>query len=209
MWKTKIKLKHDCLFESNCAKAKVDCSAISFNSFRKGNFNYVYHFGTVFGNHYLKFFELIKKDKRTDYLEVEGRTFLVVEKRKIKNVPGMFISGEIIYIKPVYINKEGYETWELAAIKKQTLLDFIKPFKDIEVFNIGQTSLKDIYFPRLSPDLTQHQRGALELAIKNKYYQFPKKTDLNKLSKASGLSKSGFREHLKRAEMKVLDGLFH
>ena len=45
------------------------------------------------------------------------------------------------------INKEGYETWELAAIKKQTLLDFIKPFKDIEVFNIGQTSLKDIYFP--------------------------------------------------------------
>ena len=67
--------------------------------------------------------------------------------------------------------------------------------------------LRDIYFPRLSPDLTQHQRDALELAIRRGYYQFPKKTDLINLAKLAGLSKSAFREHLKRAEMKVLGGI--
>jgi len=59
----------------------------------------------------------------------------------------------------------------------------------------------------LSPDLTQHQRDSLELAIEEGYYQFPKKTDLNKLAKIAKLSKSAFSEHLKRAEMKVLGEL--
>lgn len=204
MWKTKIKLKHKCLFGDNCEKSKVDCIAISFNAFKKGKFYYVYHFGTVFGNNSKKFLNLLKRDKRTDYIEIEGKTFFIRERRKEKEVPGMFITSEIVYIKPVHINSEGYEIWELAAIKKQTLMNFVKHFHNAEILEISQTKLKDIYFPRLSPDLTQHQRDAFELAIKQGYYQFPKKTNLNKLAKIANLSKSAFREHLKRAEMKVL-----
>jgi predicted DNA binding protein len=209
MWKTKVKLKHDCLFGNNCQDAQVSCSAISFNYFKKGSFNYVYHFGTVFGENYKKFFRLLRKDSRIDYIEIEGKTFLIVEKRKEKNVPGMFITQEIIYTRPVLIDTGGYETWELAAINKKTIMDFINRFKDIEVFYINQTTLKDVYFPRLSPNLTDHQRAALELAIEFGFYEFPKKTDLDKLARKSKLSKSGFREHLKRAESKVLGKLFH
>lgn len=207
MWKTKIRLKHKCLFGDNCEKSKVTCINISFNAFKKGSLYYVYHFGTVFGDNFKEFFSLLKKDKRVDYIEIEGKTFIVVEKRPEKEIPGMYVTPEIIYIKPVYVNNDGYEIWELAAIKKQSLLNFIKHFKQIEILNIGQTKLKDIYFPRLSPNLTQHQRDALELSIKEGYYQFPKKTDLNKLAAIARLSKSAFREHLKRAEMKVLGEL--
>ena len=173
MWKTKIKLKHKCLF----------------------------------GDNYKEFLNLLKKDKRADYIEIEGRTFVVVEKRTEKEVPGMYMNPELIYIKPVYVDKGGYETWELAAIKKETLMNFVKHFENAQILNIQQTKLKDIYFPRLSPDLTQHQRDALELAIKEGYYHFPKKTDLNKLAAISKLCKSAYREHLKRAEMKILGEL--
>jgi len=204
MWKTKIRLKHNCLFGDNCEKAKVTCINISFNAFKKGNHYYVHHFGTVFGDNYKEFLNLIKKDKRTNYIEIDGRTFIVVEKRPHMEIPGMYVNYEIIYIKPVHVDKNGYETWELASIKKEKLMKFINHFENVEILNIEKTKLKDIYFPRLSPDLTQHQRDALNLAIEEGYYQFPKKTDLNKLSKIAKLSKSTFREHLKRAEMKVL-----
>ena len=50
-------------------------------------------------------------------------------------------------------------------------------------------------------------KKAIELAMKEGYYQFPKKTDLNKLARLARLSKSTFREHLKREEMKVLGEL--
>ncbi len=207
MWKLKTRLKHRCLFGDNCEKAKVICINISFNAFKKGNLFYVYHFGTVFGDNYKEFLDLIKNDKRADYFEADDKTFFVVEKRSEKEIPGMYVTPELIYVKPVYVNEDGYETWELAAIKKETLMEFVKHFEKAEILNIEQTKLKDIYFPRLSPDLTQHQRDALELAMEEGYYQFPKKTDLNRLAKIAKLSKSAFREHLKRAEMKVLGGM--
>ncbi|HZX45493.1 MAG TPA: helix-turn-helix domain-containing protein [Candidatus Nanoarchaeia archaeon] len=207
MWRTKVRLKHSCLFGDNCKEAKVTCLNMSFNTFKKGDSYFVFHMGTVFGDNYTKFLALLKKDRRVDYIESDGRTFVVLEKRPEKEIPGMVINNEVIYVKPVKVDEDGYETWELAAIEKEKLMDFINHFKDSEILNIEQTKLKDIYFPRLSPNFSQHQRDALELAIEEGYYQFPKKTDLNKLSKIARLSKSTFREHLKRAEMKVLGEL--
>jgi predicted DNA binding protein len=204
MWRTKVRFKHRCLFGDNCEKAGVVCINVSFNSYRKGRYYFVYHFGTVYGDNYKEFLNLLKNDKRVDYIEMDSRTFIAVEKRAFREVPGMYVTPELIYIKPVYVDERGYETWELAAIKKETLMGFINRFKDVELFRLERTKLRDVYFPRLSPDLTQHQRDALELAVKEGYYQFPKNTDLNKLARKVKLSKSAFREHLKRAEMKVL-----
>jgi predicted DNA binding protein len=207
MWKTKIRLKHDCLFGENCSKAGVVCINVSFNPFKKGGFYYIYHFGTVFGENFDGFLKLLKKDKRVNRMEAEGRTFVVVEKRRKKDIPGMYVTPELIYIKPVYVNKDGYETWELASLDESVILDFIRHFPKCEVVYIKRTALKDIYFPRLSPDLTRPQRDALQLATKEGYYTFPHKVHLDKLAEKSGLSKSAFREHLRRAEMKVLGDL--
>jgi len=207
MWKIKIRLKHKCLFGENCCKAGVTCVNVSFNTFRKDYYYRTYHFGTVFGNNAKKFFSLLQKDKRVEYIEVEGNTFFVVEKRGKKEIPGAYVTPEIIYIKAVFVGSDGWETWEVAAIKQQTLMEFIRHFEKCEIVYMEKTKLKDIYFPRLGPDLTQPQRDALELAVKEGYYKFPKKTDLNKLAKKAGLSKSAYREHLRRAEMKVLGDL--
>jgi len=61
---------------------------ISFNAFKKDKLYYVYHFGTVFGDNFSEFLDSLRNDKRVDYIEVDGRTFFVVEKRTAKEIPG-------------------------------------------------------------------------------------------------------------------------
>ena len=41
-------------------------------------------------------------------------------------------------------------------------MNFINAYKQAEILSIKKTKLKDIYFPRLSPDLSPKQRYALE-----------------------------------------------
>lgn len=205
MWKAKLKIKHDCLFGNACEKTQTKCMSIPFNSFKEGKYHIIYHFGTVIGENFEKFFKIIKYDKRTTYFERDGNTFFLVEKRDKKNTPGSYNNPQLITIKPVFMDIDGSETWEIAAIKKDTITSFIDHFKNKKIYFINKSKLKDIYFPRLSPNLTQLQRNAFELAKEEGFYEFPKKTNLDKLAAILKISKPTFREHLKKAEKKIID----
>ena len=54
------------------------------------------------------------------------------------------------------------------------------------------------------PNLSTQQKKALELAIKNKYYGYPRKITLKKLSKLMNISESTYQFHLAKAEEKIL-----
>ena len=57
------------------------------------------------------------------------------------------------------------------------------------------------------PFLTKGQKRAIELATQRGYYNFPRKTELKHLAKEAGISLSTFREHLRKAEKKVMPDL--
>ncbi len=206
MWITKLKIKHDCIFGNRCEKFGVSVSIISFNPYIRNNDMFIEHFGTLYGSQKQinKYLSDLKKSKKVIHLEKERNTFFVLEKRRRKETPGSYYRQELIYVKPVAVDSKGMEIWELASIKKSSLMDFINSYKQAEMLFIRKTKLKDIYFPRLSPDLTNQQRNALELAKKEGYYEFPKKITLERLGKISGLSFSAYREHLKKAEKKII-----
>lgn len=204
MWKAKLRIRHDCIFDDRCEKFQVECSVMSFNQFKKGKYYYTYHFGTVVGDNPKEFLEDIKKDKRVDKIEIERSTFFILEKRTERKTPGMLFSPELIYIKPPLVDKTGWETWEVAALDRKMLVNFSDKVKNCKMVSIEKTHLSDIYFPRLSPDLTQPQRKALILAMKEGYYNFPKKIDLEGLAKLAKVSRATFREHLRKAEKKML-----
>lgn len=204
MWKAKLRIRHDCIFDDRCEKYQIEVSVTSFNPFKKGGYYYTYHFGTAIGDKVKQFLKDIQKDKRIDYIETESNTFFIVEKRAQKETPGIFYTPELIYIKPAFVDKTGYETWELASLKKETILDFAKKIKECRIISVQKTKLEDIYFPRLSPNLAPQQRKALQLAMKEGYYNFPRKIDLEGLAKFSKVSRATFREHLRRAEKKIL-----
>ena len=52
------------------------------------------------------------------------------------------------------------------------------------------------------------QKQAIELAIKNGYYNVPRKTSVEKLAKLSKLSFSTFQVHLRKAEEKLIPYFF-
>ncbi|MDD5254007.1 MAG: helix-turn-helix domain-containing protein [Candidatus Nanoarchaeia archaeon] len=209
MWTTKIKLKHDCIIGTRCKKFGVIDAGISFNIFQEKGVTYSPQIHTVYGepaaiNNFIKD---IKKDKRIENFEIAGDSFFCLEVRK-EHVPSTFKTDKLIFVKPVFVDREGYETWEVASWNKFNLTEFIKnlkkDFEDVKVLNIQQTKLTDVYYPHLMPDLTPSQKRAIGLAIENGYYDFPKKTNMKKLARIVGVSAPTFCEHLSKAEKKII-----
>lgn len=214
MWTTKIKIKHDCVIGNRCKKFNVTITGISFSIYQEKGITYSPQIHTVHGDDksIKKFLNDIKEDKRIKNLEIEGNSFFCVEVRKEK-VPSTFKTEKIIFVKPVFVDKDGYETWEVASWKRQILSDFInnltKEIKNVKVLKIAKTKLTDVYYPRLMPKLSPNQKRAIELAFEHGFYNFPKKIDMEKLAKIMKISTPTFCEHLKKAEKKLMPDIIN
>ena len=57
-------------------------------------------------------------------------------------------------------------------------------------------------------ELTEKQKQAIHEAIINGYYNYPRKIDLEKLSKIMKVSRVTFQEHLRKAESKLIPQIF-
>lgn len=102
---------------------------------------------------------------------------------------------------------DGFEYWCLAAWNRAILIkafDASKHFGSSELLEIKETKIDKIFFPHITPNLTEKQLQAMKLAIKNGYYKFPKQTNLEQLAKQIGISKETFFEHLAKAESKII-----
>jgi len=212
MWITRIKVKHDCVIGNRCKKFGVTTTGMPFNVFVEKGVTHSPQVQTLHGNEndIKEFIKDLKKDKRIINLEVEGNTIFFIEVRKEK-IPATFHHIKLIFVKPVFVDKQGYEYWEVASWKKSILTDFIanleKEIGKVEVLKIKKTKLTDIYFAHLLPKLTSNQKRAIELAFEKGYYSWPKRTDLGELAKIMKVSIPTFREHLKRAEEKLMPDL--
>lgn len=212
MWITKLKIKHDCVIGNRCEKFKVTTLGTPFNVFQEKEITYAPQVQTLHGKeeNIKAFIKDIKNDNRIKNLEIEGNTIFFVEVRKDK-IPSTFYHQRLIHVKPVFVDAEGYEYWEIASWNKKFLTEFIikieKEVGALKILKIEQTKLSEIYFPRIMPNLTHHQKQAIELALEKGFYEWPKKTNLIKLAKLMSVSVPTFREHLKRAEEKILPNL--
>ncbi|MBA7607984.1 hypothetical protein ES703_15156 [subsurface metagenome] len=82
-----------------------------------------------------------------------------------------------------------------------------QPYEHLEILQFKNIKLDNIYFPAIAPSLTERQKEVFELAIKEGYYDIPKRTNLIKLAKAMNICVATFQEHLKRAEAKIIPKL--
>ena len=217
MWTTRLKIKHDCVIGNRCKKFGVTTTGTPFSVYIKGNTTYSPQLHTIDGvsEKVKEFLKDLKKDKKVSKLEIEGNTIFFIEVEKKKKITSSVyarLGPKIIFIKPVFVDKQGFEYWEVASWDRTIITDFISGItkevtKDVEVMKIEQTKLNDIYFSRLMPNLTELQKKAISLAFENGYYKWPKETDFQKLSKLMKVSVPTFREHLKKAEEKLMPEL--
>lgn len=208
MWIARIKLKHDCIIGNRCEKFRVILQSYDLNEEKKSGKVLTLSLHQIVGdkNSINKFVKDLKKDKRTKFLEVNENTLFLVESSK--NKPVSQFTKRMFFVKPVVIDMNGYENWEIASYKKEELNRFIEKVgplcEEFELLSIKETKLNKIYFPKVLPQLTDFQKEALEIAIQNGYYQIPKKISLRKLAKLMNISLATYQKHLQKAESKVM-----
>lgn len=214
MWVVKIRLRHDCILGNRCRKFNVMMQSLNLSEEKENKRILTSSIHQLIGEEQAinRFVSNLKKDKKTRYIEFNGQTLFLIEISKKK--PVSEFTRKMFFVKPVIIDAQGYEHWEMASHKREELTKFIGKVKplvaEFKLLSLKNTPLQSIYFPKVMPQLTALQKNALELAIKEGYYEAPKKTSLRKLAKMTGVSLATYQKHLQKAESKVIpDILFY
>lgn len=211
MWLAKIRYKHDCILGNRCEKLKITLQSVAFSVFKEKGKVISSSLHYMFGEKQDEFIADLQQDPQVIKLERKGNTFFLLEKAEKKAVK--HYNPKIILIKPVIMDKEGYETWEIGSWEKEVVSKFIQETKkdipSLKLLYFKQTHLDQIFFPRLMPDLTEKQKRALDLAIEEGYYETPRKIDLRKLAKIMNISLATYQQHLRAAEEKLIPNLIN
>ncbi|MBI2045757.1 helix-turn-helix domain-containing protein [Candidatus Pacearchaeota archaeon] len=106
-------------------------------------------------------------------------------------------------------DRSGFEIWNVASWDRKHLEKIIRLSKSPMIINFkllefNKKIIHDVYISNLLPKLSPQQLEALRLAFENGYYEFPKKTNLDKLARLMKIKKATYQEHLKRAESKII-----
>ncbi len=214
MWIAKLSWKHNCIIGNRCKTFDVTAIGIPLEMYEERGYYYYTHLQILSGKpqNIAAFISDLKKDKDVSEVEVNGNTvFFIVKKRYDDRVPTTHYNKKIFFLKPVAVDTGGYEFWEIASWKKEYLMEFIKKTKtdipdllDFKLQSITKSKVNDLYFPQLLPKLTPHQKRALDLAVHEGYYEFPRKVELADLAKRMHVALSTYREHLRIAEKKMM-----
>ncbi len=211
MWIAKLKIKHDCTIGTRCKKFRCISYSIPLGSWHDGEYEYTSERHTLEGDeeNIKNFLEDLKKDKRIKNLEISKNTIFFIGVRKKERIPTSHWNPKIFFVKPVFVDKTGYEYWEIASWKNEVISEFVKGLSrekgmTLEIEKIENVKLDDIHFPHVMPKLSKKQKRAFELAVEHGYYHYPRKKGLKKLSKLMDISVSTFQEHLRKAEEKIV-----
>lgn len=151
---------------------------------------------------------LRKMNKNSEQIST-NLVFNLAEMRSNLDYYTSFYSPTLIYPRPI-LHKEGIEYIEIASWDRSVLSNILthirnnKNTKLLKIMSFKREPLKDIFIMRALPRLTEKQREIFTFAITNGYYHFPRKVNLDDLSKMMKMSKSNLHEILRRAESNIL-----
>ncbi len=212
MWNLKFKVKNtDIVYTPLTEKYEVIDYMYPVDRYKKGNKIFILSVHVLEGDEKetKKFsIELKKHEKVIEFEKEENRILtLIAEEEKFYE---LLYNPELYMPSPVVI-KEGYEYWNVASWTREILEQLIteiekwdKKLHDFTLLQLSKGDLKEIYFPKIFPILSEKQKKAFEIAMSNGYYKFPRKINLIKLAKILKVSPQTFHEHLRKAEAKLL-----
>lgn len=217
MWYLKFKYKHsDCIYLSKLKELGLSVHFYFLGFYEKGNYTYTTALQHILGekSKTKKYIRYMKNHPKITNIEIHGNVIITTAKHK-KEIE-LYSRGYdqmFMHPSPAYLSEDGFEIIEIAFWNRKPLQDFIKTLEKnkttthFEILRFEEKNMEDIYISRLLPKLPKMQEKAIGLAFQSGYYEFPRKTDLNKLAKVSKVSKPTFRENLKKAEAKILPKL--
>ncbi len=213
MWLLKLKVESKKQFLGKLAiKHKVSMSGYPLSYYKDNKFIYLIQCGFLFGKEKNKK-DLLKDAKKTPELvklEIKNDFATFITKQPLFTEP--FWDPRIIRPAPTIINyKEKKHIWDLASFDRKILenvFKFAKKYFGAELLKFKEEKISNISITKLLPELTKKQKQALELAINNGYYDYPKKITMEKLAKLMKISYSTYQQHLKTSESKIMPSIY-
>lgn len=214
MWIGHFKVSHEnCLYLSNALKHNIVIAMYPLNSYVEGKYRYHTNVNILTGKKedIEKFIAAVRKDKRCIEFKGNGNVYLSYLRLESSDYHTTnYYTPKIFLLKPI-VHKDGKEDWYFGAWEREIITEMLKVFKEhfqVEVLSIKEEDFTDIFLPHIMPKMTEKQKNALRLAIKEGYYRYPRTTELEKLAKIMNISRVTFQEHLRKAESKVIPGIF-
>jgi len=219
MWVLKFKSKEEFnIYNKRTIKFNIRIHFYSQKYYIEKNKIYFINSGIVFGeeNNKKAFLKDLGKDKKIKEIEINNDFFVSVYSEKVTEARVSALktiyNQKIIFLKPTIFDEEGFEEWELASFNRKDLEKIIEQAKKLQKLRGGEFRLlsfkeqkvKDLTIQSIMPNLSVQQKKALELAIQNKYYGYPRKTTLKELAKLMNISESTYQFHLAKAEEKII-----
>lgn len=133
----------------------------------------------------------------------EDALFLLVKSGGEKTLIEAISRAGAFVLKPTLL-EGGREVWTLGMVRRETgraLVEDLSKHGEVEVLALGRDEFDSLH-------LTPMQRAALDLAVAEGYYTFPRRITPTELAAKMGLAKSTFLEHLHKAEEKVMGAYF-
>ena len=209
MWIAKFRVWHkDCLLRPLCVNYKITDFVHLISSWTKGKYFFYCELHILQGleENQKQFIQELKKDKTLISADVSGNHIFTLNKKSFreKYYSPIFDKG-YIYVKPVVQRSDGFEDWEIACVDKNRLMKIKKiPTFEVQLISIAEKALKNIFIPHIAPDFSPKQKLAIELAVKQGYYDYPRKIKLEELAKQMKVKRQTFQENLRRAERKLI-----
>ena len=209
MWVAKFKIWHkNCILRPKCIKHNVTDLVYLINSWKDEKSFYYTELHILQGTeeNKKKFVKDLKKEKAIKELNQKGNYIITLNKEPLeKEYYNPAFDPKLIQTKPVAQTPSGYEYWELASWDRESLMNLKKiPTFETKLVSITQKILTNIFTPNIFPELSEKQKEAIELAVKEGYYEYPRKKNLDKLSAIAGVTKQTFQENLRKAEKKII-----
>lgn len=136
---------------------------------------------------------------------------LLVEYNQEHSISDSLVSKGLIPDKPVWIHG-GHEYWTVIVDKNraevQDCLDEVREEMAAEI-DIRQISTDGQTGQGLfrTDILTERQREIFDIARQNGYYNWPREVSAAELSDQLNISKATFVEHLRKAEIRIIDSI--
>lgn len=209
MWLAKFKIKHkNCLLTPKCVKRKVTDLVYVLKAWNDGQ-HYCYtelHILQGSEENKKKFLRDLKKEKTIIKVEAKGNYIFTLNKEPLeKQYYSPVFDPHLLQPKPIMVSPDGYEYWEMACWDRKPLMDILKvPVFETELKSIQNMKLAEIYLPQIYPKLSPKQKQALELAVKEGYYDYPRRIYLEKLAHIAKVKRQSYQENLRRAEKKLV-----
>lgn len=214
MWHLKIKYRHsDCIYAPKLKELKLKGFFYFLNEYSKNTYTYTSAMIYLWGNekNIRKYTNYLKNHPKVVNSSIQKNVIFVLAKHsKELEVYKVGYNPIIIYPAPSYLSDDGFEIIDMASWNRKDLEESIKALKRnrtttyLEILKFSKLKTEDIFVSKLMPDIAPKQKEALENAISNGYYSFPRKINLDTLAKISKVSKATFRENLRKAEIKML-----